>query len=92
MWFSPPYILKLFNLNPIKSSYSSMPSMKNLIKPSNLKIFSKEQDKIQRSCNCKIKESSPLNGKCLHQFMVHKAGVNINILKQMGMITISNGV
>ena len=59
-----------------------MPSMKNLIKPSNLKIFSKEQDKIQRSCNCKIKESSPLNGKCLHQFMVHKAGVNINILSK----------
>lgn len=21
---------------------------------------------MQRSCNCRIKESSPLNGKCLH--------------------------
>ena len=48
---------KLFNLNTIKISYSSMPNVKNLIKQHNLKILSKDQDKIQQSCNYSIKES-----------------------------------
>ena len=46
---------KTFNLNTIKFSYRSMPNVKNLIKQHNSKILSKEQDKIQRSCNCRIK-------------------------------------
>ena len=54
---------EIFNLNMIKFSYrfsfsyrlSSMPNVKNLIKQHNSKILSKEQDKIQRSCNCRIK-------------------------------------
>ena len=56
-----------------------MPNIKNLIKQSNSKILSKEQDKIKQSCNSRIKESCPLNGKCLHQFMVYKAEVTTNI-------------
>ena len=52
-----------------------MPNVKNLIKQLNSKILSKDQDKIQRSCNCRIKESCPLNGKCLHQCIVCKAEV-----------------
>ena len=43
-----------------------------------MKILNKNQDKIQRSCNCKIKESCPLNGKCLHQCLVCKAEVTTN--------------
>ena len=64
---------KTFNLNTIKISYSSMSSLKNLIKQQNSKILNKDQDKIQRPCNCRIKETCPLNGKCLHQCMVYKA-------------------
>ena len=37
---------------------------------------------MQRSCNCRIKESSPLNGKCLHSTsmddMIYKAKVTTN--------------
>ena len=53
-----PIRVKLFNLNTIniKISYSSMPNVKNLIKQHNLKILSKDQDKIQQSFNCRIKE------------------------------------
>ena len=69
---------KIFNLNTIKISYSSMPNVMNLIKQHNSKILRKDQDKIQRSCNCRIKESCPLNGKCLHQCMVYKAEVTTN--------------
>ena len=50
----------------------------NLVKQHNLKILSKDQDKIKRSCNYRIKESCPLNGNCLHQCMVYKAEVTNN--------------
>ena len=69
---------KIFSVNTIKISYSSMPNVKNLIKQHNSKVLSKDQDKIQRSCNCRIKESCPLNGKCLHQCMVYKVEVTTN--------------
>ena len=39
---------KIFNLNTIKVSYSSMPNIKNLIKQHKSKILNKDQDKIQR--------------------------------------------
>ena len=50
-----------------------MPNVKNLIKQHNSKILNKDQDKIQRPCNCRIKETCHLNGKCFHQCMVYKA-------------------
>ena len=55
-----------------------MPNVKNLIKQHNWKILNKDQDKIQRSCNYRIKETCPLSGKCLHQCMVYKAEVTTN--------------
>ena len=70
--------IKIFKFNTIKIRYSSMHKVKNLIKQPNSKILSKDQDKIQRSCKCRIKESCPLNGKCLHQCMVYKAEVTTN--------------
>ena len=62
-----------------------MPKVKNLIKQHNSKILSKEQEKIQRSCNCRIKESYPLNGKCLHQCMLCKAEVTTSITLRNNM-------
>ena len=69
---------KIFNLNTIKISYSSMPNVKNLIKQRNSKTLNKDRDKMQRPFNCRIKESCPLNSKCLHQCMVCKAEVSTN--------------
>ena len=69
---------KIFNLNTIKISYSSMTNSKNVIKQNNLKILNKELKKMQWSCNCRIKESCPLKGKCLQQCMVYKAEVATN--------------
>ena len=54
---------KIFNLNTIKISYSSIPYVKNLIKQLNSNILSNDQDKIQRPCNFRMKESYPLNTK-----------------------------
>ena len=69
---------KIFNLNTIKIGYSSIPNVKNLIKQHNSKILNKDRDKIQWPCNCRIKESCPLNGKCPHQCMVYKAEGSTN--------------
>ena len=69
---------KIFNLNTIKISYSSMPSVKNLIKQLNSKILKKYQDKIQPACNYRIKKNCPLNGKCLNQCMVYSTQVSSN--------------
>ena len=72
IWFNLPYNLdvktnigKIFlNLvNTIKISYSSIPYVKNLIKQLNSNILSNNQDKIQRPCNFRMKESYPLNTK-----------------------------
>ena len=71
---------QVFNLNTIKISYSSMSNVKNLIKQHNLKILSKDKVKIQRSCNCRIKESCHLNIKFLHQCTVYKAEVTTNTI------------
>ena len=71
---------KIFNLNTINISYSSIPNIKHLIKQHNSKFVNKDQDKIQWSCNCRIKERCPLNGKCLHQCMVYKTEVTTNTI------------
>ena len=70
---------KIFNLNTFNVTYNSMSNVKNLIKQHNSKILSNDQDNIQWSCNCRIEESCPLNGKCLQQCMVYKAKVTTNI-------------
>ena len=69
---------KIFSLNTIQINYRSMPNVTKLIKQNNLKILSKDQDKIPRSCNCRMKESYPQNGKCLHQCMAYKTEVTTN--------------
>ena len=65
---------KIFNLNTITISYSSMPNVKNLIKQDSQQ-WSRQNT---MAMNCRIKESCPLNGKCLHQCLVYKAEVTTN--------------
>ena len=55
-----------------------MPNVNNLVTQHNSKITSNDQDKIQRSCNSRIKKRCPLNGKCLQQYMIYKVEVTTN--------------
>ena len=50
---------KIFNLNTIKISYSSMKNMKNLIKQHNARVLKNHEHSEKRSCN------RPLDGRCL---------------------------
>ena len=69
---------KIFKLNTNKIDYRLMPNVNNLVTQHNSKITSNDQDKIQRSCNSRIKKRCPLNGKCLQQYMIYKVEVTTN--------------
>ena len=69
---------KIFNLNTIKISYSSMKNMKNLIKQHNARVLKNQEHSEKRSCNCRVKGNCPLDGKCLHKCTVYQANVITN--------------
>ena len=54
---------KIFNLNTIKISYSSMKNIKNLIKQHNARVLKNQEHSEKRSCNCRVKYNCPLDGK-----------------------------
>ena len=66
---------KIFNLNAIKISYSSMNNMENLIKQHNARVLKNQEHSEKRSCNSRAKDSCPLDGKCLDKCIVYQANV-----------------
>ena len=52
-----------------------MKNMKSLIKQHNTRILKNQEHSEKRSCNCRIKDNCPLNGKCLHECIVYQANV-----------------
>ena len=70
---------KLFNRNNVKVSYSSLPNFKSIVNAHNKNIL-REQEKPS-PCNCRDKNSCPLNGNCQHKNLVYSCKVstpNIN--------------
>ena len=68
---------KLFNRGNLKCSYSCMPNMEKIIKGHNHKVL-REKPTSQRTCNCRKKNTCPLNGQCLLSCLVYKAVVHVN--------------
>ena len=66
---------KLFNRSNLKVSYCCMSNMEAIIKNHNAKIINQKSDTLERTCNCRIKDKCPLNGKCLLKDIVYKASV-----------------
>ena len=62
----------LFNRSNLKISYCCMPNIEKIIKGHNSKILNVQHGE-SRSCNCRVKECCPLNGKCLTSCLVYKA-------------------
>ena len=54
---------KIFNN--VKVSYSCLSNLANLIKSRNKRILSKEETQDQPKCNCRQKDTCPLEGDCL---------------------------
>ena len=70
---------KLFNRNTIKVSYSCLPNVKQTIFNNNHRLLQlhrmKEATQDSKLCNCRQKNSCPLDGKCLTKCFVYKATV-----------------
>ena len=57
---------KLFNRNNVKVSYSSLRNFVSIINSHNKKILRQEEMALPKPhCNCRVKESCPLNSDCL---------------------------
>ena len=65
---------KLFNRNTIKVSYSCTDNMAKIIKNHNKKVTSKDTP-MSPKCNCREKETCPLNGNCQATSVIYEAKV-----------------
>ena len=55
-----------------------MKNMKNLIKKHNPRVLKNQEHSEKRSCNCRVNDNCPLDGKYLHECIVYKANVVTN--------------
>ena len=78
---------KIFNRNSVKVSYSCMQNMATIIKQHNNTILRPKKqanggDNDTRTCNCRAKDSCPLDGACLTESIVYKARVTAGMEKK----------
>ena len=66
---------KIINRQKIKVSYRTTPNMKKIISSHNAKILRKSDTPQNKTCNCRNKESCPLEGKCLTDNIIYQATV-----------------
>ena len=68
---------KLFNRNNIKVSYSCTKNIKSIIQSHNKKILQGNDNDAWSvpKCNCRLKDSCPLNGSCLVERSIYQATV-----------------
>lgn len=71
-------LYKIFNRNTLKLSYSCTSNMENFVKQHNSHILKSESSTNSPLCNCRNKESCPLNEHCLSSCIVYKAVVTGN--------------
>ena len=64
---------KIFNNNTIKISYSCTRGMKSIISSHNKQILTPKNKQV--GCNCRVKNSCPLENKCLKSQLIYQAGV-----------------
>ena len=75
---------KIINKNNCKISYSCMNNIKVIIQKHNKKTlnnnFNKDKNKTDNTptCNCRSKNSCPLNNKCLIKNVIYKATITSN--------------
>ena len=55
---------KLFNRNNLKVSYICLPNISSIISSHNKKVLTDITPSTDPTCNCREKDTCPLNGKC----------------------------
>ena len=72
--FNKDHVLhKIINRNTVKVSYSCMPNIKAIIQRHNKGILQREDNTPK--CNCRQRDSCPLNGQCLVTSVIYQAEV-----------------
>ena len=66
---------KIINKNTVKLSYSCMNNIQQIINSHNKTILTSAAENNNKLCNCRKKNSCPLNGKCLQKGVVYQATV-----------------
>ena len=56
----------------VKVSYSCLPNFANIIKSHNNRILSEEKTQDQPKCNCRQKDTCPLEGHCLDKELIYQ--------------------
>ena len=77
---------KIFNRNTIKISYSCMNNTKQIIDNHNKRILNSTEHTddtasntiVNKTCNCRQKNTCPLNGNCLQSSVIYQATVKRN--------------
>ena len=69
---------KIFNRNNVKVSYSCLPNFANIIKSHNNRILSEEKTQDQPKCNCRQKDTCPLEGHCLDKELIYQCNLKEN--------------
>ena len=67
---------KIFNRNTLKLSYSCTKNIGSIIKNHNKKIISSKTSE-NLECNCREKQSCPLNGKCREKNVIYKCVASV---------------
>ena len=65
---------KIFNKNTVKISYSCMGNIASIISGHNKNILETKEEEVW-GCNCRTKESCPIENKCLTPKIVYRADV-----------------
>ena len=69
---------KIFKRNNVKVSYSCLPNFANMIKSHNNRILSEEKTQDQPKCNCRQKNTCPLEGHCLDKELIYQCTLREN--------------
>ena len=68
----------ILNRKTVKLSYSCSKNMKAIIQNHNAKITNASATEKDRPCNCRKKDSCPVNGECCTKTVVYHATTNVN--------------
>ena len=63
----------IFNRSKVKMSYRCTPNLARKVSAHNAKILKSKPEKVQRECDCRIKENCPVENKCLQKGVVYQA-------------------
>ena len=69
---------RIFNRNTLKISYSCLPNVASIIKTHNRQVLNVDKAQTSKTCNCRDKDSCPLQGNCLATNIIYNAEVTSN--------------